>query len=91
MIAPNDDQDTSIYSYTGKLVVMLQSRSANGLPAGEISQPVAGRPGRFDIQGDAEILTYQGADGRFIVIQAPTALDWNASRLAKFADRKSVV
>jgi len=84
VLAPKDDKDTSIDSFAGKLVVMLQSRDASAPTAGS-PQPVAGRPGRFDIQGDTQILTYQDAGGGWVVIQAPTFLGWNGTRLAQFA------
>ena len=84
VVAPQDDKDTSIDSFIGKLVVMLQSQGV-GAPTVGTSQPVAGRPGRFDVQGNTQILTYQGADGRWVVIQAPTSLGWDSTRLAQFA------
>jgi hypothetical protein len=84
VLAPKDDKDTSIDSFIGKLVVMLQSQGV-GAPTVGTSLPVAGRPGRFDVQYNTQILTYQGADGRWVVIQAPTSLGWDSARLAQFA------
>lgn len=84
VLAPQGDKDTSISSFVGKLVVMLQSRDATG-PGPGTSQPVAGQPGRFQVQGDTEILTYKDQKGAWVVIQAPTSLGWNAGRLAQFA------
>ena len=84
VLAPQDDKDTSIDSFIGKLVVMLQSQGV-GAPTVGTSQPVAGRPGRFDVQDNTQILTYRGADGRWVVIQAPTSLGWDSARLAQFA------
>lgn len=84
VLAPQGDTDTNIGSFTGKLVVMLQSRDATG-PGPGTSQPVAGQPGRFQVQGDTEILTYKDQKGAWVVIQAPTKLGWNAGRLAQFA------
>jgi hypothetical protein len=84
VLAPKGDKDTDINAFVGKLVVMLQSRDAHG-PGPGTSQPVAGRPGRFDVQGNTEILTYQDQAGAQVVIQAPTFLGWNATRLAQFA------
>jgi len=46
--AANKDPDVHIH----KLVVMLQSRDATVPPADWASQPVNGRPGKFDVQGD---------------------------------------
>ncbi|HEX3491040.1 MAG TPA: hypothetical protein VHU92_16960 [Streptosporangiaceae bacterium] len=84
VLAPRGDNNTSINVFVGKLVVMLQSKSFPGPGPGK-PQPVAGRPGRFDVQGDTEILTYTDQKGAQVVIQAPTSLDWNAARLAQFA------
>jgi hypothetical protein len=83
-LAPRGDKDTSINSFVGKLVVMLQSRDA-GAPTTGTSQPVAGRPGRFDVQGSTQMLTYTDAAGGWVVIQAPTSLGWDGARLAQFA------
>jgi hypothetical protein len=63
---------------------MLQSRDA-GAPTAGSSQPVAGRPGRFDVQDNTQILTYQDAAHGWVVIQAPTSLGWDSARLAQFA------
>jgi hypothetical protein len=46
---------------------------------------VDGRPGNVDVQGDTQILVYQDADGRWVVIQAPTSLGWDGERIARFA------
>ncbi|HEU5418945.1 MAG TPA: hypothetical protein VFV41_14740 [Streptosporangiaceae bacterium] len=83
-LAPKGDTDTSIDSFVGKLVVMLQSRDASA-PTTGIRQPVAGRPGRFDVQGKTQMLTYKDAAGTWVVIQAPTSLGWDSTRLARFA------
>jgi hypothetical protein len=83
-IAPRNDPDQIYNSFTGKLVVMLQSADA-GPPAGGISRPVDGRPGRFSVQGDTQILIFKGVDGRWVVIQAPKKLGWDSGRLARFA------
>ena len=84
VLAPQGDKDTSINAFAGKLVVMLQSRDATG-PGPGTSQPVAGRPGKFDVQDKTEILTYRDSKGAWVVIQAPTSLGWNSARLAQFA------
>ena len=68
VIAPKDDPDTSINAFVGKLVVMLQSRDASAPTSGQ-SDPVNGHPGFLDVQGDTQILTFQRADGRWVVIQ----------------------
>jgi hypothetical protein len=84
VLAPKQDKNTDINVFSGKLVVMLQSRDAQG-PGPGTSQPVAGQPGKFDVQGNTEILTYKGPAGAWVVIQAPTSLGWKGSRLAQFA------
>jgi hypothetical protein len=89
-IAPPNDRDKNPDSFIGKLVVMLQSVDVTKPPSGA-SQPVNGRPGVFDVQGDTQILTFQVAGGRWVVIQAPTSLGWNGSELAKFASGVQVL
>jgi hypothetical protein len=88
VIAPKGD--TSVDSFTGKLVVMLQSRDASPPTSGQ-SDPVNGHPGFLDVQGDTQILTFQRADGRWVVIQAPTSLSWDATKLAQFASGVQVL
>jgi len=83
-LAPKGDPDTSVDSFVGKLVVMLQSRDASAPTTGK-RQPVDGRPGRFDVQGKTQMLTYKDAKGDWVVIQAPTSLGWDSTRLARFA------
>lgn len=83
-LAPKGDKDKSVDSFVGKLVVMLQSRDASA-PTTGARQPVAGRPGRFDVQGKTQMLTYKDAAGAWVVIQAPTSLGWDSTRLARFA------
>jgi hypothetical protein len=84
VIAPANDASKNPDVFIGKLVVMLQSKDATSPPSG-ISQPVNGRPGVFQVQGDTQILTFQIAGGRWIVIQAPASLGWDSAELARFA------
>jgi hypothetical protein len=84
VLAPKGDKDTSIGSFIGKLVVMLQSRDASAPTAGT-PQPVDGRPGFFEVQGNTQSLIYRDAAGGWVVIQAPTSLGWDSARLAQFA------
>ena len=84
VIAPPEARDKNPDSYIGKLVVMLQSRDATAPPADWASQPVNGRPGKFDVQGDTQILTFRIASGQWVVIQAPVSLGWDSAELAKF-------
>jgi hypothetical protein len=83
-IAPADDKDKDPHTFVGKLVVMLQSRDATAPPSSWADQPVNGRPGKFDVQGDTQILTFKVAGGQWVVVQAPVVLGWNSSELAKF-------
>jgi hypothetical protein len=83
-IAPPGDKDKSPDSFVGKLVVMLQSRDASAPPSNWADQPVNGRPGKFDVQGDTQILTFKVAGGQWVVVQAPVSLGWNSAELAKF-------
>ena len=55
------------------------------------SQPVNGRPGQFDVQGDTQILTVQIAGGQWVVIQAPVSLGWDGAELANFASGVQVL
>ena len=84
VMAPPNDKDKNPDSYVGKLVVMLQSRDATAPPADWANQPVNGRPGKFDVQGDTQILTFKNASGQWVVIQAPVSLGWDSVELAKF-------
>src|SRR5689334_10619929 len=85
VMAPPNDKDKSPDSFSGKLVVMLQSRDATAPPADWANQPVNGREGRFDVQADTQILTFKNASGQWVVIQAPVSLGWDSAELAKFA------
>ena len=85
VIAAPEARDKNPDSFAGKLVVMLQSRDATAPPADWASQPVNGRPGKFDVQGDTQILTFKNASGQWVVIQAPVSLGWDSVELAKFA------
>jgi hypothetical protein len=83
-IAPEDAADKHPDSFLGKLVVMLESKDA-GTPDGAPDVSVDGRPGHVRVEGDTQVLTYQGVDGRWVVIQAPTSLGWDSERIARFA------
>jgi hypothetical protein len=84
-IAPPGDTDTNADSFLGKLVVMLQSSSVTSPPTG-ISQPVNGRQGVFmPYQDGIESLTFQNANGQWVVVQSPQVLGWDPAQLAKFA------
>jgi hypothetical protein len=83
------DKDPSVF--IGKLVVMLQSADASAPPANWADQPVNGRPGKFDVQGDTQILTFKVASGQWVVIQAPVSLGWDRAELAKFGGGVTVL
>jgi hypothetical protein len=78
-------------SYIGKLAVMLQSRDVTSRPTLGTPQPVNGRPGMFDVQGDTQILTFQIVGGQWVIIQAPVSLGWDSAELAKFASGVQVL
>jgi hypothetical protein len=84
-IAPVGFKDKNPDSFVGKLVVMLQSADATAPPASWADQPVNGREGKFDVQGDTQILTFKVAGGQWVVVQAPVVLGWDSAELAKFA------
>jgi hypothetical protein len=48
-------------------------------------------PGKFDVQGDTQILTFQIAGGQWVVIQAPVSLGWDSAELAKFGSGVQVL
>jgi hypothetical protein len=85
VMAPPNDKDKSPDSYVGKLVVMLQSRDATAPPADWANQPVNKRPGKFDVQGNTQILTFKIASGQWVVVQAPVSLGWDSAEVAKFS------
>jgi hypothetical protein len=89
-IAPKGFKDKDFSSFVGKIVVMLQSKDAAEPTEGAV-QEVDGRPGRLDVQGDTQLLTYQIADKRWMVIQAPTSLGWDGTKLAQFASGVKVL
>jgi hypothetical protein len=84
VIAPAGDPDTGIYSFVGKLVVMLKSAD-EPVPTHAPRQPVAGRPGYLRVEDGTQIMTFQAANGAWVDIQAPTSLGWDGAELAQFA------
>jgi hypothetical protein len=84
VIAPAGDPDTGIYSFVGKLVVMLKSAD-EPVPTRAPRQPVAGRPGYLRVEDGTQIMTFQAANGAWVDIQAPTSLGWDGAELAQFA------
>ncbi len=84
-IAPAHHPSTNPDDFIGKLVVMLLSRDATSPPAEGTPQPVNGRPGMFNVQGDIQSLTFQIVGGQWVVVQAPVSLGWNSAELARFA------
>jgi hypothetical protein len=90
-IAPAHDPSRNPDDFIGKVVIMLQSRDVTSPPTQGTSQPVNGRPGMFDVQGNTQILTFQIAGGQWVVIQAPVSLGWNSAELAQFASGVQVL
>jgi hypothetical protein len=83
-VAPADDPDKSVDSFTGKIAVMLLSRDA-APPKGQPNLPVAGQPGFLSRQGGTWILIYQDKAGQWVNIQFPAKLGWDAPQFARFA------
>jgi hypothetical protein len=54
-------------------------------PADGAAQRMNGRVGKFDVQGDTQILVFKIAGGQWVVIQAPVSLGWDSAELARFA------
>ena len=50
-----------------------------------------GHPGKFDVQGDTQILTFQIAGGQWGAVHAPVWLGWDRAELAKFASGVQVL
>jgi hypothetical protein len=84
VIAPKGAKDQDRSSFIGKLVVLSQTGDAAPDTSGALTQ-VDGRPGYLHVEGDVQLLTYQSASSKWVVIQAPTALGWDAAQIAKFA------
>ncbi len=90
-MAPPNAKDKDPHTFIGKLVVMLQSADASAPPANWTDQPVNGRPGKFDVQGDTQILIFKAAGGQWVDIQAPVSLGWDRAELAKFGGGVTVL
>ena len=43
------------------------------------------------MQDNTQVLTFQIAGGRWVVVQAPVSLGWDSAELAKFADGVQVL
>jgi hypothetical protein len=83
-LARADDPDRAVTSFKGKLVVMLADPEFAPDPTGS-ARAVAGRPGLVRHQGDVQVLDFQEAAGRWVTVQAPDTLGWDADRLARWA------
>ena len=62
-----------------------------GHTAEDISTVVSTPGDVFACTGDSQILTFQIADGRWVIIQAPVSLGWNSAELAQFASGVQVL
>lgn len=83
-VAPRDDPDKFVDSFTGKIAVMLKSQDEPA-PKGQPNLQVAGHPGFLSRQGDTWILLYQDPSGQWVDIQFPAKLGWDAPQFAQFA------
>ena len=81
---------SSIDSFSGKLVVMLQSQDQHGTPAGE-KVSVHGHPGTIYSTPDKLARILQYSDGRHVVqVQAWSSLGLSDSQLLDFAEGVTV-
>lgn len=89
-IAPEGDS-TSPDAFTGKLVVMLLSSSAEQeLPEGEAVQ-VGGHAGVVSHGDAADTLTYEDGEGHLVQVQAwRSTLGWSNEQLVDFAEGVTV-
>lgn len=92
-IAPADATDSNPDSFEGKLTVLSTSSDA---PPETLTQgtkvPIGDRTGYYREPGDGyQILTYQDPSGRWVDIQVPPQLHWDATRTAAFAAGVTVV
>lgn len=85
LIDPQGDKDNDPDAFVGKLAVLTQSRDVTKLPHGT-PVTVNGQPGVVTDNGKYGLsLTYSDPAGFGVVIQAPTALNWNDAQLVSFA------
>ena len=92
-IAPKDAEDKDPNSFFEKLTVLSTSSDAppESLTEGE-KVPVGDRTGYYRLSDDGvQIFTYQDVSGRWVDIQVPAQLHWDAARIAEFATGVTVV
>jgi hypothetical protein len=87
-LAPKNFPDRNTDSFAGKIVVMLESEDVTAFPDGA-PITVDGRPGVWSTETTSpghgtQLLTFEGKDGRTVVVQVPTTLGWDAAHLARF-------
>ncbi|SHN75246.1 hypothetical protein [Cryptosporangium aurantiacum] len=92
-IAPANAADQNPDSFVNKLTVLSASSDTppetltEGTPV-----PMSGGTGYFRDAGDGvQIFTYQDPSGRWVQIQVPAQLHWDAARSAAFAEGITVV
>ena len=83
-IDPQGDTNNDPDVFLGKLTVLLQSQSAQGLPDWK-RVTVDGQPGVITDDG-GQALTYNDGDNHTVVIQAPDQLAWTATQIVSFAE-----
>jgi hypothetical protein len=84
VIGAKGTPDQDINSFSGKLVVMLQSKDLTTLPDG-VTVSVGTRPGlvsHFD--ADTAQLFFTDASGHKVDIQVPASLHWSDAEIAAF-------
>jgi len=92
-IAPKGAKDKDPNSFVDKLTVLSASSDTppEGLRDGT-PVPTGDRTGYYRVAEDGvAIFTYQDASGRWVQIQVPGLLHWDAARVAEFATGVTVV
>jgi hypothetical protein len=82
-IAPVGDPNKDIDAFTGKLIVTMEGQPT--YPQGAAADPVNGHQGEFWVAGGYQQLNYLYSPGRWVIVQAPATLGWDAAQMAKFA------
>ncbi|MDQ1713472.1 MAG: hypothetical protein QOE45_2922 [Frankiaceae bacterium] len=83
-IAPIGTTDRDPDAFEGKLVVMLQSSSATGQPAGTPVKVGNGTGYLNRAEAPTAVLTFQDSKRHWVVVQVPSLLGWSDGEIARF-------